>query len=280
MMRLLSLLVLCLLSVTARAELVAQSQLERQYGLQLGDEVTMTVTLPVATKETDTTAMPETEARQGPWFYLRAYELNDRQLKLHLQVMNVPIDHREVMTPRWQLRTVDDEFIDIERLPVVLGSAVAREIVPDQSAMQPDLPAPAAETAIYQQRLLIAVAVLVLTALVLMLWHLGLRPRQQLPFARARLRLWLMRLRGQRDVTAAARVLHGAFNQSAGAVVVSDRLDTLFAQCPWLQPLASEIRHFYQHSASQFFSRQSSQSLTFEDIAKLVRACREREKMA
>lgn len=279
-MRLLSLLAICLLSVTARAELVAQSQLEQQYGLQLGDQVMMTVTLPVSPDEIDKTALPETEVQQGPWFYLRAYELSDRQLNLHLQVMNVPIDHREVMTPRWQLRTVDDEFIDIERLPVVLGSSVAREIVPEQSAMQPDLPAPTLQTDVYQQRLTIAIAVLVLTALVLVLWHLGLRPRQQMPFASARLRLWLMSLRGHRDVTAAARVLHGAFNKSAGAVVVSDRLDTLFEQCPWLQPLAADIRHFYQHSASQFFSRQPSESLEFTDISKLVRACREREKMA
>lgn len=279
-MRLLSLLVFCFVCVTASAEMVAEGELQQQYGLQLGDEVTMTVTLPVDVDEIDTTALPETEVRQGPWFYLRSLELGEKQLQLHLQVMNVPIDHREVMTPRWQLRTVDDAFIEIERLPVVLGSAVARELVPGQSAMQPDMPAPGIETAAAQQRLTLAVVVLVVAVLVLIIWHLGLRPRQQLPFARARLHLWLMSLRGQRDVTAAARVLHGAFNQSAGAVVVSDRLSVLFEQCPWLTPLSDDIRHFYQHSASQFFSRQAEASLQFSDISRLVRACREREKLA
>lgn len=279
-MRLLSLLVFCLVCVTARAEMVAESELQQQYGLQLGDEVTMTVTLPVDVDAIDTTALPETEVRQGPWFYLRSFDLGEKQLQLHLQVMNVPIDHREVMTPRWQLRTVDDAFIEIERLPVVLGSAVARELVPEQSAMQPDMPAPKVETAAAQQRLTLAIVVLVVVVLVLIIWHLGLRPRQQLPFARARLRLWLMSLRGQHDVTAAARVLHGAFNQSAGAVVVTDRLSVLFEQCPWLTPLSDDIRHFYQHSASQFFSRQAEASLQFSDISKLVRACREREKLA
>lgn len=279
-MRLLSLLVICLLSFTARAEMVAESQLSQQYGLQLGDEVTLTVTLPVSVDEIDTSALPETDVRQGPWFYLRSHELENQQLKLHLQVMNVPIDHREVMTPRWQLRTVDDDFIDIERSPVVLGSAVAREIKPEEAAMQSDLPAPAVQTNVYQERITIGVVVLVLTALVLVLWHLGLRPRQQLPFARARLRLWLMSLRGQRDATAAARVLHGAFNRSAGAVVVSERLDILFHRCPWLQPLETDIRHFYRYSASQFFSRQSSETIQYADIVKLVRTCRQREKMA
>lgn len=279
-MRVLSLLVFCLLSFTARAELVAESQLDQQYGLQLGDTVTMTVTLPVSVDEIDTAALPETEVRQGPWFYLRSHVLRDQQLQLQLQVMNVPVDYREVMTPRWQLRTNDDAFIDIERLPVVLGSAVAREIVVGKSAMQGDLPAPMVETDLYQQRLTIAIAVLAFAILILFFWHLGLRPRQQLPFARARLRIWLMSLRGKRDATAAARVLHGAFNQSAGAVVVSDRLDTLFEQCPWLQPLEDDIRHFYQHSASQFFTRESAHKLTFNDAAKLIRACRQREKMA
>lgn len=279
-MRLLSLLVFCLVCVTARAEMVAESELQQQYGLQLGDQVTMTVTLPVDVDAIDTTALPETEVRQGPWFYLRSLDLGEKQLQLHLQVMNVPIDHREVMTPRWQLRTVDDAFIEIERLPVVLGSSVARELIPEQSAMQPDMPAPEVGTAAAQQRLTLAIVVLFVGLLILIIWHLGLRPRQQLPFARARLRLWLMSLRGQRDVIAAARVLHGAFNQSAGAVVVSDRLSVLFEQCPWLTPLSDDIRHFYQHSASQFFSRQAEASLQFSDISKLVRACREREKLA
>ena len=89
-----------------------------------------------------------------------------------------------------------------------------------------------------------------------------------------------MRLLGRKDSDAASRCLHHAFNRSAGRVVINSELDRLWQQSPWLEPVKSDIESFYQASAEHFFSPAATGQKDFEQVLKLAKACRERERLA
>ena len=78
----------------------------------------------------------------------------------------------------------------------------------------------------------------------------------------------------------AARILHTAFNHTAGTVVVYGELEGLFKQCPWLQPLQADIASFYTQSEQHFFARNSQQGPDVDSVRKLAKACRVKEMLA
>jgi mxaA protein len=89
-----------------------------------------------------------------------------------------------------------------------------------------------------------------------------------------------MRLLGRKDADAASRSLHHAFNRCAGRVVINSELDKLWQQCPWLEALKADIESFYHASAAHYFSPSAAEQKDFEEILKLAKACRERERLA
>ncbi len=137
-----------------------------------------------------------------------------------------------------------------------------------------------ADFAPLQKQLTYAIAVALITALIWLVWHIGLRPGKRLPFARAVFSMNKLRWFGHKDVDAATRVMHHAFNDSAGTVVIYSQIQQLWDACPWLADLQPEITGFYQQSASHYFSRDPQQNADFDSLIKLARACRAREKMA
>jgi mxaA protein len=275
-------LVLFLFSLPAQAA-DARIELDRSWGLLIGDMLTATVELPVPIAELDSHSLPQQEKRYGPWLYLHDSEQKGNVLTLHYQVINVPAENREVATPELELRTHSGEFIQVPSAPIQIGSFMAQSAEGDSApSMTPrgDIRlSPIRQTTLIWQ-LWVTLSVLLLSTLVWLVWHFGLRPRHRLPFAVAMFELNKMRLLGRKDAEAASRSLHHAFNRCAGRVVVGSELDRLWQQCPWLEPLKSDIEHFYQTSSAHFFSPEQVEQKDFEALLKLARACREQERMA
>lgn len=282
-MRVFTLMSLFLVSLQLQAD-DASITLDRSWGLLVGDHITATVSLPVAVDELDSHSLPQHEKRYGPWLYLHDSEQGDKQLILHFQLINVPAENRQVETPELQLRTQSGDFITVPTTLIQIGSFMEQT---GGDAESVTVPAPrgdmrllpkSADDLRWQRNL--ALLVLVLSSLIWLIWHFGLRPRQRLPFATAMFELNKMRLLGRKDADAASRCLHQAFNRSAGRVVINSELDGLWQQCPWLTPLKADINSFYQRSAAHYFSRTQAEQQGFEAMLKLARACREKERLA
>lgn len=275
-------LILFLFSLQAQA-IDTSIELDRSWGLLIGDRLTATVTLPVPVTDLDSHSLPQLEKRYGPWLYLHELEQQDNRLSLYFQLINVPAENREVATPELELRTKDGEFITVPSAPMQIGSFMAQrgegEGSPNMIPRGDMRLLPTKQTTLIWQ-MWATLAVLLLSSLIWLLWHFGLRPRHRLPFATAMFELNKMRLLGRKDADVASRVLHHAFNRCAGRVVINSELENLWQNCPWLAPLKTDIESFYQVSAAHYFSPGAAEQKSFEDLLKLARSCRERERLA
>ncbi len=277
-MRLFALFLFTLVAANAYAEDVT-IHFDRSWGLLVGDQIHATIHLPVDSSQLEAHSLPQLEKRYGPWLQLLERKSKEDVMSLTFQIINVPAQTREVQTPVIELRTQDGEFLTIPAATIELGSFLSNK---EGSKHQPrsDAVLPAQNHQQLLTGLWTAIAVLVLSILIWLAWHFGFRPRHRLPFATAVFELNKMRLLGRKNADEASRQLHHAFNRSAGRVLVKNDLPLLWAECPWLEPLAAEIESFYQQSASHFFSREPMEQKSFSESLELARKCRAKEKMA
>lgn len=280
-MRVLTLLLTVFLSHAVVAEeMQAKLSLDRSWGLLIGDIIEARLTLPVSVDTLEQDALPQSNKRYGPWLFLLAQEKNGNQLTLRYQIINVPKENRQLMTPEMQLRTLSDDFISVPAVTFQTGSFLPLNATPADLTPRSDTQLTSQSTAAEQNQLFTAVSVLLLSSLIWLLWQFGIRPRQRLPFAAALFELTKMRWLRRKDADTASRSLHKAFNRTAGSVVVYSQLEILMQQAPWLLPLKAEIADFYQQSANHFFSRGGAQQKSFNDIVQLAKSCRAKERVA
>ncbi|HDZ16319.1 MAG TPA: hypothetical protein ENH61_02955 [Methylophaga aminisulfidivorans] len=278
-MRLMTLLILFIFSSVVNAEELSAT-LDRSWGLLIGDQVHLTVNLPVASEQLERQSLPQDHKRIGPWLELLRLEETHLQLVMTFQVINVPMQTRQVMTPEIELRTNDGDFLTVPALPIELGSFLPNE-QGQQYQPQADATLPTQnQLELMQIELYSAVALFLLSIFVWFAWHFGLRPRHRLPFAHALFELNKRRFFGKKDADMANRVCHQAFNRTAGRVLVSSELDELWQNAPWLLPLQSDIEAFYTQSASHYFSPEGMEEVSFNSILELMKSCRAKEKMA
>jgi len=254
--------------------------LDRSWGLLIGDRITATIELPVAASELDSQSLPTDDKRYGPWLKLEDIESTENQLKLQFQLINVPAENRQVATPELQLRTQEGEFITIPSVPMQIGSFLQNQDSKGTLVPRGDVNLTVESDSTLKTQFWLAVTTLIISVLIWLIWYFGLRPRQRLPFASAMIELNKMRLLGRKDSDKASRSLHHAFNRSAGRVVIHSQLSKLWENCPWLQPLQADIESFYQQSAAHFFSRDKAEQKDFNQVLELAKACRARERVA
>lgn len=279
MTKLLFILFVAVFSNALLAEQLATVTVDRAWGLLLGDEVQLQITLPT-TEEIDQSTLPQVDKRYGTWLYLKGLELNEQQLLLTYQVFNVPANNISITSPELNIRQLNDEWIVIPAMPLTIGSLLATtdELATIVAKVDHAPVLLAIENS--KQQLTLFVGLMVLSSLILVWWHFGWKPRNRQAFAQAVYELSRLKWQRSTDPNQATRILHAAFNRTAGTIVVHGELNYVLEQTSWLKPLQQEIEDFYQHSTNHFFIRDAEQEPDFETVKKLAKACRAKEKLA
>jgi len=258
------------------------AQIDKAWGLLLGDIVTMQVTLPVAVKDIDENSLPHKGKRYGDWLYIRSTNINKSLFSIEFQVVNVPPTTTDLFTPALSFRLKTGEFINIETVPITLSPILAQTDIENNAlpALKPaQVPKPIDIAPLFN-RLLTALTIAVLSGVMLFIWNIGWRPRNRKPFAEALHGLRMLRWKHNNDPQQAIRIVHKAFNRTADKTLVASELDNLFIIAPWLKPMQPEIETFYQQSSRHFFSPSSADTQDIKQLRELIKACRAKEKLA
>jgi len=252
---------------------------DRGWGLLLGDKLTAKADLTTLKQPLDKESLPLIDKRYGNWLYLKGLEQTEQQLIFHYLVVNVPTKNTEVKTPKFEVKLKDQQWVTIASTYISIGPSIAIE--PGMPPLTPksDVTPPLVDTQSQQQQLKIITAVFLIALLVLAIWHFAWKTKHRQPFDQAVHDLSRLQFH---TVTAdeSARVLHNAFNQTAGTVMVYKQLDALFEQHVWLLPLKDRIEQFYQESEQHFFARDTQKGPDIDSVRTLAKACRSKEKLA
>ncbi len=279
--RFLTLLVLLssLFSTNSMAADTLIAQIDRTWGLLLGDDVTVTIDISSLENGIDESSLPSQEARYGTWLYLKNIDVSLAQLAFHYQIVNVPLNNTRIDTPTFDIKAADGKWLAIPTTALTIGPSLAVTGGPNNIAMKADIEATPISTTKIENNLTLFISITVVTGLILALWHFGWKTKNRQPFSQAVHELSRL---SWHSVTPdqAARVLHTAFNHTADTIVVYGELDTLITNHVWLTPLSEEIQQFYQQSEQHFFARKSAQGPDIADVRKLAKACRAKEMLA
>jgi len=270
-----------LLSVAATASYAEQASvsLDRAWGLLLGDELTVTAVLPERHGEIDANSLPQIERRVGTWLYLKDLKQIDSTLLFSYQVVNVPTENTVIDTPLYEISDGEGNIITIPSNQMSIGPLLSLE-EGEPLRLKADHEPVSLPTIQFEQQLKTTLTVALIISAILLLWHFGWKPRNRQPFAQAVHDLARLRWTRSKDANQAARILHAAFNQTAGTIVVHKELAKLLETTPWLASLENDIERFFQTSAGHFFSKEAGQGPDEADIKKLAKACRAKEKLA
>lgn len=254
---------------------------DHAWGLLLGDEVNVRVDLTKIDAGIDQSSLPQQEKRYGTWLYLKTIDVDAEQMVFHYQIINVPLKNTSIATPKFDVKRSDELWISVPPASLTIGPALAvTDGAPSDIKTKPDMKPTLINTVEARNKIKLFAGIAVLSALILAFWHLGWKTKQRQPFAQAVHDL--SRLKWHRSVTPdqASRILHNAFNQTAGTIVVYGEIDNLLQQHAWLAPLQDEITSFYKQSEQHFFARNSGQEPDIDMIRKLAKACRSKEMLA
>ncbi|MDH5357102.1 MAG: hypothetical protein OEW63_00555 [Gammaproteobacteria bacterium] len=281
-MRLLMLLWSSVFSSVIMAQQTVNVTVERSWGLLLGDEVNVQVDVSTLKDGIDLSSLPQQGKRYGTWLYLKDIDDTAQSLIFNYQVINVPTKNTLIATPKFNIKLLNEEWVVIQSVSLTIGPSLASidEDGTGKLIAKTDFSPTLIDTTKTKKQLKLFTVITFLSGLVLALWHFGWKPKNRQPFAQALHDL--SRLNWQRSVKPdqASRILHTAFNRTAGTIVVYGDLDQLLERHSWLMPLKDDIDTFYQHSAEHFFTRQAGQGPSVNEVKKLAKACRSREKMA
>ncbi|MDO7598238.1 MAG: hypothetical protein MUQ51_00795 [Pseudomonadota bacterium] len=252
---------------------------DRTWGLLLGDDVTVKIDLSTLDTAIDTSSLPLEDKRYGTWLYLKTIDRTTTHLIFHYQIVNVPLKNTVIETPRLDVKQSDGQWLSLPSTLVTIGPSLAVADGVENITAKPDMKPILISTDDSVKRLQFLVLITMVSGLILALWHFGWKTKNRQPFAKAVHDLSRLKFHA---VTSdqATRILHTAFNNTAGTVVVYGELDTLLKQRPWLQPLQADIASFYTQSEQHFFARNSQQGPDIENVRKLAKACRVKEMLA
>ena len=268
-----SLLALLAASGNAAAAIAADSDPPRPFGYTIGDIVRQTVHLkPAPGQSLIETSLPK-EGRVGTWVERRTVavtpEAGGWRIDLTYQFINVPTELRTIALPAIKLQLRDGERIVEETLtesPITLAPLTPALVLARAGLeeMRPDLAPPLIDVSPQLRRLTVYALTAGLIALAWAAWYFGfgLRGRRARPFARAErdLRRQLAHDAQPSAGRDAMRIVHRAFDASAGTTVFAESLDSLFARCPSLMPARDAVERFFAASRAEFFGHGSDRT--------------------
>lgn len=270
------------INISIAEEQALTVSVDRPWGLLLGDEVNVKVDLGAGDLQIEPSSLPQENKRYGTWLYLKTIDAVERQLVFHYQVVNVPLKNTTISTPKFDVKGNDEQWIIVPSTSLTIGPALAVSGDNGLSDIKakPDMKPTPIATENTMQQLNLSIVIAVISGLILALWHFGWKTKNRQPFAQAVHDL--SRLKWQRSVTAddASRILHTAFNHTAGTVIVYGEIDKLLQLNPWLAPMEEDIKLFYKQSEQHFFARNSEQGPDTDTVRKLAKACRSKEMLA
>lgn len=233
----------------------------RDTGYVLGDLLVQEVEiLTPSGAQLDPRSVPS-PGRVSQWMELRLREV-DRfsggvRLRLTYQVFGAVNGAKRVAVPEFQLRfeaAAQTVRVAVPAQPFYLSPVLPAELAAEdrlpRSAMAP---VPEAGT---EYLLRAAVSLLVgLAAALYLAWRhdrLPFLPRSPGPLTRLKRRM--RRLEALPAYPQLLAELQSAFNQSARETLYADTLNVLFYKAPYLQPLESDIRGFFEHAREVFYA--------------------------
>lgn len=238
----------------------------RQYGYTIGDMVQQTLHLkPEAGQTLIEESLPKA-GRAGRWFARRQVEAIQEpggwRISLSYQFINAPTEVSVVPLPSIRLRlregkhTVDET---IGEVPLTLAPLTPAILIASTSPQEirPDTPPPLIEVSSRIYRLALYATCAGLIGLLWGSWYfgVGLRGRRTRPFALAERELHRLLVRDYSPAArrGAMRILHRAFDATAGVTVFGDSLDSFFAGHPAFAPAKDVVARFFAASRAEFF---------------------------
>ncbi|MBE0440295.1 MAG: hypothetical protein IBX57_11180 [Gammaproteobacteria bacterium] len=281
-MRMLTGLIFSLWTGLSFAGQISEATADRAWGLLIGDVITVNVTLPVAYQQLDPAMVPQVDKRYGTWLYLSKLHAENANMTMTYHIVNVPTQNKLLATPEFTIGTLNDDFVTIPAVPISIGSLLpqASDGAGFSKQPKPDRVPVLEDTRNLKNQLFITGIITLLLVAGLLLWHLGWRFKNRRPFAQAVHDLARLRWSRSAQPNQAARILHAAFNATAGTIVVQNTVPAMLNDVTWLQPLSDDIEKFYQQSEHHFFSRDAQQEPDLAKVMKLAKACRAKEKLA
>lgn len=262
----LSLVTALLASATATAAIEADAQSLRPFGYTIGDVVQQTLHLQPAPGQTLIESSLPKPGRAGTWVErqrVTAIPTADGwRIDMTYQFVNAPGEVRTVALPPVHLQLRDGTRIVEETLseaPVTLAPLTPTIVLARAGLeeMRPDTPPPLIDVTARVRRLELYGALAGVIALVWTAWYLGfgLRGRYARPFARAEreVRRRLARVESVDARRDAMRILHRAFDATAGESVFGETLDAFFARHAALAPARDAVAQFFAASRAEFF---------------------------
>jgi len=228
----------------------------RPFGYVIGDVVTQRVLLTTPREELEPTTLPPIQ-RVNNWFVRRASRIETapdgrRWLAVDYQLINSPQALATVHLPAWKIedKTHDTQFeipaASLSAAPLISNSSSSTDV-----ELRPDREVSSLSTTSSRAHVLlwsIALGVILLAWLAWLQWR-NWRDSYNRPFARAAHQLRRM----DEMAPEAWQTVHRAFDQTAGRVLQTDTLPTLFERAPYLQPQRAEIERFFTQSNERFF---------------------------
>ena len=246
----------CVAAGADLAPVAATVEQPRAFGHVVGDVLTQRVLL--ATERSPEPASLPGAQRLSAWIERRSARVERatdgrRWLVVDYQVVNAPQSPATLRIPAWRL--AGDAAQPALLVPAwqVGVSPITTPAVPGTAAWQlrPDRPAPAIAMGPLRQRFLLASGALAAWLAAWAGWLAWRRWHDAMtrPFASA------LRALGRADdgQSSAWRVLHEAFDRTAGEVLRLSTLQRLFERAPQFEPLRDRIEGFYAQSAARFF---------------------------
>ncbi len=261
------------------AEETLNATVDRAWGLLLGDEVNVYVDISSSESSINKSSLPQQDKRYGTWLYLKTIDADAEALVFHYQVVNVPAKNTSIETPKFDVKKDNDQWVIIPSASLMIGPTLAVGDGISNISAKSDISPILISTVAMENRLKLFSVIVIISGIILALWHFGWKTKNRQPFAQAVHDLSRLTFH---TVTPdqAARILHTAFNHTSGTVVVYGELETLINQYPWLMPLKGEIELFYKQSELHFFARRAEQGPDIDDVRKLAKACRSKEMLA
>lgn len=275
--------------VFAEEKIVLQYNIKdpRAFAYHIGDTLQRSIRLQLRKPyQLETELLPKRK-RMGRWVLVisSSYRTVEHEaftqydIDLQYQIVNMIPELKEVILPRHYLvyKNSDEENsanpegklsrLEIPPYKIGVSSVISQEGEPIQVDKKPGLLNQTFNSILLYASLLIVT----LICLALLLWGLPFNSRIQ-PFAEALQSLKAIKnqLLDEQGYENALKIIHKAFNVTAGKTLFIENIDNFLELYPRYSPLHSDIVHFFDQSNQYFYKGQDATQISSKRLPPLI----------